>query len=191
MKFNCIFKQALKRRELRGSDLLVFMGILYYYNQQTDECVCSQSELSTRVRCSLKTVQRSLDSLEDAGIVRIERKSRGHRPNFWIKGVTGIHKNKAKAEAKDKKLQGMFDVFWKEYPHSTNKARTKTKFMMLCRDEKAFREIMHDVRQRVKGEWSDREVQYIPHSLTYLNNQRWLDSVREDAIKQGGVDEIL
>ena len=70
-----------------------------------------------------------------------------------------------------------FESFWKVYPRhvakqNAVKAWTKTG----ADDSQALTDsIIADVKQRLDGEWRGKDMQYIPHPSTYLNQRRWED----------------
>ena len=80
----------------------------------------------------------------------------------------------ARKRAKSDSPDG-FEDFWKVYPRRVSKQTALKAWMKLKADETLTRKIIEDVRCRIEGEWRGRDVQYIPHPTTYLNQRRWED----------------
>lgn len=70
-----------------------------------------------------------------------------------------------------------FAEFWKAYPRKTSKQMAIKSWKKLGVDDSdsLLNTIMADVRRRVNGEWAGKELQYVPHPSTYLNQRRWED----------------
>lgn len=75
----------------------------------------------------------------------------------------------------DKVISPGFDEFYEAYPRHVSKEPARKAWMKLKPDDDLREAILSDVRRRVTGEWKDKEVQYIPHPSTYLNQRRWED----------------
>lgn len=80
----------------------------------------------------------------------------------------------ARKRAKSDSPDG-FEDFWKVYPRRVSKQTALKAWMKLKADETLTGKIVEDVRRRIEGEWRGRDVQYIPHPATYLNQRRWED----------------
>lgn len=70
-----------------------------------------------------------------------------------------------------------FAEFWKAYPRKTSKQMAIKSWKKLGVDDSnsLLDTILADVRRRVNGEWAGKELQYVPHPSTYLNQRRWED----------------
>lgn len=70
-----------------------------------------------------------------------------------------------------------FDEFWKAYPRHVAKANAVKAWAKTGADDsQALTDsIIADVKQRLDGEWRGKDMQYIPHPATYLNQRRWED----------------
>lgn len=70
-----------------------------------------------------------------------------------------------------------FDEFWKVYPrHVAKQNAVKAWAKTGADDSQALTDsIIADVKQRLDGEWRGKDMQYIPHPATYLNQRRWED----------------
>ena len=68
----------------------------------------------------------------------------------------------------------MFDFFWKRYPRKVSKKESLRIFLNLNKDKKL--KVLKAVpifSESVK----DTEEKYIPHPSTWLNQERWEDSL--------------
>lgn len=70
-----------------------------------------------------------------------------------------------------------FDDFWSVYPRKVAKQTAiKAWGKTGANDSQALTDtIIADVKRRVDSEWKGKDVQYIPHPATYLNQRRWED----------------
>ena len=75
----------------------------------------------------------------------------------------------------DKVISPGFDEFYEAYPRHVSKEPARKAWMKLKPDDDLREAILSDVHRRVTGEWKDKDVQYIPHPSTYLNQRRWED----------------
>jgi len=67
-----------------------------------------------------------------------------------------------------------FEQFWKTYPRKTGKAEAKKKFRIALRKVSLAR-MLRAVEDARATTWAGKEVQYIPHAATWLNQERWDD----------------
>lgn len=72
-----------------------------------------------------------------------------------------------------------FDDFWTIYPKKVAKQNAvKAWGKTGANDSQALTDtIIADVKRRVESEWKGKDVQYIPHPATYLNQRRWEDEI--------------
>lgn len=70
-----------------------------------------------------------------------------------------------------------FDDFWSVYPRKVAKQNAvKAWGKTGANDSQSLTDtIIADVKRRVESEWKGKDVQYIPHPATYLNQRRWED----------------
>lgn len=84
-----------------------------------------------------------------------------------------------------------FDDFWSVYPRKVAKqTAVKAWGKTGANDSQALTDtIIADVKRRVDSEWKGKDVQYIPHPSTYLNQRRWEDETapteRKEASHRG------
>jgi hypothetical protein len=90
-------------------------------------------------------------------------------------------KDKDKDKEKDKELRACrdwFEDFWELYPRKVAKAKAWDKWQKLKPDEELFQEIMEGLKRYIQSDqWQQDEGQFIPHPLTFLNQERWNDDV--------------
>ena len=84
--------------------------------------------------------------------------------------------------------EAAFAEFWAEYPKKVGKGAA----------EKAFRKLKASVypllipaieRQRRTAQWQKDGGQYVPNPATWLNQERWLDEIRDPVPRGGRVQE--
>ena len=81
-----------------------------------------------------------------------------------------------------------FDEFWKLYPRKVAKLVAKRSWGRLSNKDKEIISIMlpqHLLR------WEDKELQYIPHASTWLNQRRFEDELEPLPKKEISSDERI
>ena len=68
-----------------------------------------------------------------------------------------------------------FEAIWKIYPNGSKKKDAFKAWLRIQPNEELIQTITKDIRNRIEGMWKNKDVQYIPHLSTYLNQERWLD----------------
>lgn len=70
-----------------------------------------------------------------------------------------------------------FDDFWKLYPRKVAKSNAVKAWKKTgaCDSSSLIETILNDVKRRLESDWNGKDVQYIPHPATYLNQRRWED----------------
>lgn len=69
-----------------------------------------------------------------------------------------------------------FDQFWLSYPKKVSKSKSMAKYTKILSDGVSIDEIMEGLqRAKESAQWVRDDGQYIPHPLTWLNNERWRD----------------
>lgn len=73
-------------------------------------------------------------------------------------------------------ISSSFETFWKEYPRRIGKGAALKSWKKLKLDDVLIKVILESLAvQRNSKQW--RDVQYIPHPATWLNQRRWEDEV--------------
>lgn len=77
----------------------------------------------------------------------------------------------------DNEIPPGFTEFWDTYPRKVAKQNAIKAWKKTgALDSQALTDtIIADVKRRLDGEWKGKELQYIPHPATYLNQRRWED----------------
>lgn len=89
----------------------------------------------------------------------------------------------AKKEVKSSKaeqlqLEADFNFFWTIYPKKQGK-KEALKAYVKARKKASADELLSALREVKQKDWRSRELQYIPHASTWLNQERWNDEVQE------------
>jgi hypothetical protein len=87
--------------------------------------------------------------------------------------------------------ENWFNEFWTSYPRKVAKPKCEDKFKKLCKDEKTFNEIMEGLNKYNELQFKYTEPQFIPHPLTWLNQERWKDEVIEKKPNQSNQSNKL
>ena len=84
--------------------------------------------------------------------------------------------NKNKSKNKNKETDILFERFWTAYPRKVNKPGAKRAFEKINPDEQLLETMLKAIEQQKRSaQW--QEMQYIPHPATWLNQERWKDTV--------------
>jgi hypothetical protein len=67
-----------------------------------------------------------------------------------------------------------FDAFWKLYPRKIAKKAAVVAWQR-CDGDRFHMEILRNVALRLRTEWQGKDVEFVPHASTYLNQHRWKD----------------
>ena len=93
--------------------------------------------------------------------------------------VTLCNEEKRKERDRDREREeqilSSFDRFWKTYPRKVNKTTAVKAWKSLKPNDSTVEEIIADVTRRLRKEWRGKDMTYIPHPSTYLNQRRWED----------------
>lgn len=86
-----------------------------------------------------------------------------------------------------------FNDFWSLYPRKVAKQTAFKSWARLKANDALQQKILSDVQRRIDGEWRGKDVQYIPHPTTYLNQRRWEDetSQPEPEAHDPTVEEVM
>jgi len=79
-----------------------------------------------------------------------------------------------------------FDIFWKEYPRKTDKAKALKAWGRINPDEELMQTIMSAIHRQKQSEQWGRGI--IPHPTTWLNGKRWEDGgiqLPDDGLPRG------
>jgi hypothetical protein len=79
------------------------------------------------------------------------------------------------SNSREKSRSDRFDEFWSAYPRKEGAKEKARKSWSRQKLDAKFDQVVADIARRVQSDpqWSKR--QFIPHPLTYLNQQRWQD----------------
>lgn len=82
--------------------------------------------------------------------------------------------NKTSLREKRKRTEELFKKFWQAYPRKSSKKTALTRWLKIEPDEELFETIMKglEIAKRC-DQW--KEVRFIPHPATWLNQERWND----------------
>lgn len=84
-------------------------------------------------------------------------------------------REKSKTISADANIMTGFDDFWKVYPRHVAKQNAQRSWKSLKPNDELVKRIVADVNRRLDSEWRGKDMQYIPHPSTYLNQRRWED----------------
>ena len=82
-----------------------------------------------------------------------------------------------KLRNKEKEYSVHFEKFYDQYPRKIGKTQASKSWEKIPFSEEVFNEIMAGLANYIKHEWKGKEMKYIPHAATWLNQERWKDEV--------------
>lgn len=95
---------------------------------------------------------------------------------------------------KDSVKELLFEEFWKEYPRKVNKKNALKAYLkaLNSKDEQIIKDKAKTILQglqQARALWKaeKREPQYIPHSASWLNQERWKDELDNTLTSELGV----
>jgi len=90
----------------------------------------------------------------------------------------GSGKGKGKGDLDQEKEDGQFDIFWKAYPKKIGKGAARKSWEKIKPSVDLLGEILTAIdRQKRSPQWQKERGQFIPNPATWLNQERWSDSV--------------
>ena len=84
--------------------------------------------------------------------------------------------------------ENKFDKFWKLYPRKVSKFSAKRTWNRLKNEE------IEEIFKVMSGHiirWREKEIKYVPHPSTWLNQKRWEDELEPIPKKETSADEIM
>lgn len=186
-------------------------------DRSEDGCWAGNEYLANFCQCSPWKVSNAVSKLIQLGYIKMvafdgrNRKLKSclsyfQRQTFENqKAATGISKDSNTRE-KNKKVSISrsrddadsslsFDTFYAAYPRKVSKPAAIKAWAKLKPDETLLQTILNDISRRKRGEWAGKDMQYIPHPATYINQRRWEDDtaarVEEEVEHDLSVEEIM
>lgn len=86
-----------------------------------------------------------------------------------------IHDQKPK---KSTLTEQKFEKFWQIYPRKVGKAKAKQKWLKLPITDDLFVKIIKALETQIEYSWRDKDIEFIPHPITWLNQERWEDEIK-------------
>ncbi len=87
------------------------------------------------------------------------------------------NKKEKKVKSDTNEFQERFAVFWKHYPRKESKKKASEYFIKKKVSQELLEKILESLELHKKYVWADREINFIPHSTTWLNQERWNDEI--------------
>jgi hypothetical protein len=157
-------------------------------------CFASNEHLAEFCQCSVTKVSTSITKLVDLGYLSVRsfdgRKrflksslSKNERQTFknCKADFQKVKDSNTSIRSLNKPAKSIlcdypgFDDFWKVYPRHVAKQNALKSWKALKPNDELLQAILADVNRRLGGEWRGKDMQYIPHPSTYLNQRRWED----------------
>lgn len=76
-----------------------------------------------------------------------------------------------------------FELFWELYPRREHRKQAAQSWTKLSAADKGA--AMIDIPKRLAANWAHREIRYLPHAATYLNQRMWEDELMRKTCTHG------
>jgi len=100
----------------------------------------------------------------------------GSSPKAKVKKKSAKQKREEEAAA----LEG-FDDFWATYPRREAKPRARKAWIK--HDLRSKREAVMAGLQNALVKWRGKDIEFIPHASTWINNERWTDEIGKNNVR--------
>jgi hypothetical protein len=176
-------------RRLRDQTKLLWFHLMLLSG--TNQNKLDLSPVTLRKCCGIRIRTDNIQELIDSGML-VQHES---RPTLDAGYAREEKRRKERREKRreEKKPQTPsigFDSFWTAYPRKTGKGAAKKAWNKIRPDEALREEIINAIdRQKRSTQWMKDSGQFIPNPATWLNQERWADSIEtevfDDGIPQG------
>jgi hypothetical protein len=204
LKFS-IIPEWLLDSEVSHKAIRIYALIARYADNQTLTAWPARGTLASRAKCTVKSVDRALNELIEAGAIakELRRDEAGQRSSVYtlkrirggdkitIGGRQNSHRGGDKIairtitnelEPIESMYSAQFELFWSSYPHKVDKARARKAFRKI--DRKKLKPVVEGA-QRFAEDPNLPARAYIPYPATWLNGERWEDGPLPARSKRG------
>tara|TARA_R100000995_G_C3454980_1_gene110073 strand:- start:147 stop:761 length:615 start_codon:yes stop_codon:yes gene_type:complete len=193
MSFNVIAWAMKQSTKTTGSKLVLI--VLANYADEKGHCYPSQQHIADICACSRQSVNKYIAELKNMGFIKITKKSNGmlvyNEYNLDLSNVSikdnGITNVKDTVEQSKDFLQNTintqipnrFEEFWKNVPRKIAKSQSKKIYDRLIKKKEVDEEFLIDRIKAYAVAVKDKEMRYVLHPSTWLNQKRWEDELEE------------
>jgi len=163
-------------------------------NCQNESFTEKQSKIACLSGVSTRYVKMVLRELKKMGIIHIEERKSENNLNLSSKytllqrgeqtssqrgellgDIVSPHIEESNRKInKNKYIEDRFKLFWDVYPRKVGKAKTSQVFCKINPKDTLLEKIIDSVKQQKRSDqWQNEK--YIPHPVTWLNQERWND----------------
>lgn len=130
-------------------------------------------------QCTSNAYNITQHNIKDKEYISPSKNDGGDSDSQKLLPLITIAKEENKASKEEQlSLQADFDFFWKIYPKKQGK-KEAYKAYTKARKKAGRDELLEALREVKTKDWCNRELQYVPHASTWLNQERWNDEVQE------------
>lgn len=165
-----------------------------------DGCFASNEHLAKFCQCSERKVSESISKLVSLGYVNVasfdgrkrflrsclektasqtskncEADSQKLRDSNTSRNTRRNTNKSISRIGADNEIYHGFDDFWRTYPRKVSKPTAIRAWNKLKPSDDVQSAIAADISKRLASEWAGKDIQYIPHPASYLNQRRWED----------------
>ena len=189
LKFS-IIPEWLLDSHVSHKAIRIYALIARYADNTTLTAWPARGTLAARAKCTVKSVDRALTELIEAGAIakELRRDDTGQRTSVYtLRRIRGGDKIDIRTitnelEPIESMYSKQFDSFWEHYPHKVDKARARKAFRKI--DRKKLKLVVEGA-QRFAEDPNLPARAYIPYPATWLNGERWEDGPLPARSKRG------
>ena len=152
-----------------------YVKVNYYYGAQA----VKEAELRQRI-AELETENNQLKSrMSENGVSDFSGVGSQDTNAYSSSSLNACSSNKEMLKEKDSDiLEKDFDLFWDIYPRKVVKKKALESWNKIDFTSISADDIIKAVKkQAASPNWLNKDVQYVPHPATWLNQERWTDQV--------------
>jgi hypothetical protein len=181
----------------KGERLLLHLALGDFANDE-GECFPSVATLAKKARCSDVWCRAGIRQMIDDDLIEIVKPGVGRgRANLYrlkrgtekvesglpssengVSLATKWGKSDDSLSSNKNRHESSFEIFWSSYPRKVAKAQARKAFeKVMSRDDAPTIEVLVSAIERYQASISD--PRFIAHPATWLNGERWLDSIEQ------------
>lgn len=164
------------------------------------QCITSLPHLSRDTGISIQSIRTCINRLKSTGEITdkstnkfrlitiinydtyqsqkdITNRQTNRQTNIQLTGNQQATNSKQEVKKERSIYSVLFENFWKAYPRKIGKEPANKSWVKISISEEVYNQIMAGLANYIKHEWKGKEMKYIPHAATWLNQERWKDEV--------------
>ncbi|MEK9767819.1 MAG: helix-turn-helix domain-containing protein [Betaproteobacteria bacterium] len=193
---------AAKQSAGGATDKLILL-LLADFADENGSCYPSHKTIATRAECGVSTVERALKRLQQRGLLvispRFDKSNGGSNrqtSNLYTLKMGGVKMTGGGGYQNDDPLTSNnkpyvkgfcyphgFEQWWIAYPRNNGSKKKSYELWLRAIDQFVDEKDLYIKTCRFSQSQKGKDIQYIPHATTWLNQRRW-ETITEDEPQQ-------